>query len=775
MKNIILLVTFFFAFSAFAQLNLQAISQVNFQNLHQTDLNDIWGYVDETGVEYALVGAKEGTSVVSLATPNAPVEVFWEPGMSSVWRDIKTWQNFAYVTTEANNGLLIIDLSPLPGNTNLSTSYYFGGTGAAWSSAHNLYIDSSGYAYIFGANRGNGGVIILDVHTDPLHPIEVGTFDSWYVHDGFALGNKLFLAHIEEGFFSVVDITNRSNPILLGTKTTPSNFSHNIWPSNDGNTVFTTDEVSGAYLASYDVSNPANIIELDRVQSSPGMGVIPHNVHVKDNYLVTSYYSDGVTVHDITQPDNMVLVGQYDTYPQQTTSYDGCWGAYPFLPSGLILATDITEGLFVLQPNYVQAAYLRGNITDATTNLPISGAKVVINNVAQVNESAVNGNYATGSVNGGLLSVTYSKIGYFPQTINIQMTQGMSAIQNVQLAPIPPYDFSVLVLEQGTTIPIENAAVLLQGSLIQHEGTTNGIGSEDFTLFYQENYSITVGAWGYTTNCFTQWIADTTGQITVYLSKGYYDDFTFDFGWTITGNATSGQWERGKPIVTNGGSPNVDADYDCGDKAYVTGNGNPSLGDQDLDNGVTLLTSPSMDLTSFSDPHLNYARWFFCFYGTVPNDTLQIFVSNGFQSVEVDRIGPEDQTLYNQWVTKSIRLIDYLPITNSMQVSFRVEDQELGNITEAGVDFFFISNSNVLHVNEDSWDAVKIYPNPTQDFWWVQGLAVGSTIELLNAYGQVLQSVVTTTESHRINVEEIQAGIYFIRSNSTVWKVIKQG
>jgi hypothetical protein len=159
----------------------------------------------------------------------------------------------------------------------------------------------------------------------------------------------------------------------------------------------------------------------------------------------------------------------------------------------------------------------------------------------------------------------------------------------------------------------------------------------------------------------------------------------------------------------------------------------------------------------------------------VPNDTLQIFVSNGFQSVEVDRIGPEDQTLYNQWVTKSIRLIDYLPITNSMQVSFRVEDQELGNITEAGVDFFFISNSNVLHVNEDSWDAVKIYPNPTQDFWWVQGLAVGSTIELLNAYGQVLQSVVTTTESHRINVEEIQAGIYFIRSNSTVWKVIKQG
>ena len=33
-------------------------------------------------------------------------------------------------------------------------------------------------------------------------------------------------------------------------------------------------------------------------------------------------------------------------------SFDGCWGAYPYLPSGLILATDQQEGLFILHTPY---------------------------------------------------------------------------------------------------------------------------------------------------------------------------------------------------------------------------------------------------------------------------------------------------------------------------------------------------------------------------------------------------------------------------------------
>src|SRR5690606_21603242 len=187
MKKIFFL-CFLFSFGAIkAQLNMDSISHVDYNLLHSTVINDVWGYEDELGNEYALVGTQKGTSVVDVSTPSNPLEIFWEPGMESIWRDLKTYDDYAYVTTEAQNGLLIIDLSPLPASTVLSTSYYTGPIGQEWFSAHNLYVTDDGYAYIFGANRGNGGVIILDIHTDPMNPIEVGVFDDWYTHDGYVL------------------------------------------------------------------------------------------------------------------------------------------------------------------------------------------------------------------------------------------------------------------------------------------------------------------------------------------------------------------------------------------------------------------------------------------------------------------------------------------------------------------------------------------------------------------------------------------------------------
>ena len=163
MKQALLFSLTLFTTTLFSQLNMTEIGYLDLVSMHSSDASDIWGYVDQSGNEYAIVGLNDGTSVVDISDPANPVEVFYEPGMNSIWRDIKTWGDYAYVTTEAANGLLIIDLSTLPGNTNLTTSYYTGPTGNEWESAHNLYIDENGYCYIFGANRGEGGTIILDV------------------------------------------------------------------------------------------------------------------------------------------------------------------------------------------------------------------------------------------------------------------------------------------------------------------------------------------------------------------------------------------------------------------------------------------------------------------------------------------------------------------------------------------------------------------------------------------------------------------------------------
>jgi choice-of-anchor B domain-containing protein len=137
-------------------LNIDSLSHVNYQSLHGANLNDVWGYVDELGNEYAIVGTSKGTSIVDVTIPSNPVEVFWLPGTESIWRDPCVYGNYAYVTTEAEDGLQIIDLTPLPQSTNLTSTLYTGPANSTWQSAHTCFIDENGFAYIFGANRGNG-------------------------------------------------------------------------------------------------------------------------------------------------------------------------------------------------------------------------------------------------------------------------------------------------------------------------------------------------------------------------------------------------------------------------------------------------------------------------------------------------------------------------------------------------------------------------------------------------------------------------------------------
>ena len=88
----------------------------------------------------------------------------------------------------------------------------------------------------------------------------------------------------------------------------------------------------------------------DQIQSWSGLpDVVPHNTHVIGNYLVTSYYRDGVTIIDASNHYDLIEVAYFDTSPQyEGSGFFGCWGAYPYLESGLILATDRQNGLHIL-------------------------------------------------------------------------------------------------------------------------------------------------------------------------------------------------------------------------------------------------------------------------------------------------------------------------------------------------------------------------------------------------------------------------------------------
>tara|TARA_B100000315_G_C14536163_1_gene568563 strand:- start:1236 stop:1652 length:417 start_codon:yes stop_codon:yes gene_type:complete len=61
-----------------------------------------------------------------------------------------------------------------------------------------------------------------------------------------------------------------------------------------------------------------------------------------------SYYVDGTRILDITDPENPIEVGYFDT-SDLTGLYDGNWGTYAYLPSGYIISSDRANGMFIFE------------------------------------------------------------------------------------------------------------------------------------------------------------------------------------------------------------------------------------------------------------------------------------------------------------------------------------------------------------------------------------------------------------------------------------------
>ena len=454
MKKILLILIIVLPLFTIAQSSYN-LSLLGTYEWNTTEGSDIWGWVDPVNQnEYALVGLNDGFSCVNVSNPSNPIEEFYISDVNSTWRDVKTWGNYAYVTTEANAGLLIVDLTDMTGNTFWHVSNFVNTSGSSveFTAAHNLYIDENGICYIFGASSNNGsnpsdGAIFLDVDANPINPVYLGEWDDEYIHDGMARGDTMYAGCINTGDLYIVDVSNKSNPATIGTHQTPNAFTHNAWVSDDGNYVFTTDEKSDAYIGSYDISDMSNIQEIDRIQSNPESNSIPHNTHVDGDFLITSWYRDGTTVHDISNPHNLVQVAYYDSYTgspsnqYQGDGFEGCWGTYPFLPSGIIISSDINSSsngngrLLIYERGFSGACHLEGNVTDGSSGATIVGANVVILNTTIANASTTNlsGDYTSGNADAANYDVVFSKPGYLTDTLQTTLLSGQVVILNAIL------------------------------------------------------------------------------------------------------------------------------------------------------------------------------------------------------------------------------------------------------------------------------------------------------------------------------------------------------
>jgi hypothetical protein len=143
---------------------------------------------------------------------------------------------------ESGGGLLIIDLSDLPNSFQQYSFSYEDAEGHLQESGHTLWIDENGKLFIFGGGYGQGGATIFDLSLNPLTPPYLGKYEEHYIHDGYVRGDTLWASEIYDGQLELVDVSNPGNPIPLASQHTPSNFTHNSWPTHDNHFVFTTDE-----------------------------------------------------------------------------------------------------------------------------------------------------------------------------------------------------------------------------------------------------------------------------------------------------------------------------------------------------------------------------------------------------------------------------------------------------------------------------------------------------------------------------------------------------
>ncbi|MFN6039302.1 MAG: choice-of-anchor B family protein [Bacteroidota bacterium] len=767
-----------FAFSnaiCFSQnYNITLASQVPY---NPRTLANICGYA-ANGKEYALVGAEDGMDIVDVTNPSNPVQIVQIPNITNLWKEIKVYSHYAYVTTEGGGGLQIVDLSNLPG-TNLNYHSYTGdgSINGQLTTIHALHIDTTKkFVYLYGSNLFNGGAIALDINVDPYNPTYAGHYENnshAYVHDGYVDNDTLYAGHIYAGVFTVVDMTNKSNPVILAEQQTPTAFTHNTWLSNDHKNIFTTDENSDSYLASYDISNLNNIIEKDRIRATPGSGSVVHNTHILNNWAVTSWYRDGVTIVDITRPHNMVEVGRYDTYAGSGNGFDGAWGVYPFLPSGTMVVSNIDEGLFVLSPNYVRACYLEGNVVDSACGTPLTNVTITISSVNVIDSTAINGDYATGTAFPGTYNVTFSKPGYTSKTISgVTFAPGVVNNLNVQLFSPGAINLNGNVIDASTSNGLSGVSVTLSGSN-NYSFTTDAQGNFSSCSVVGGTYTVTTGAWGYETVCNTETINSSTPNISEALAKQYYDDFTMDLGWTINSTASSGVWERGVPIGTTvqgtAAAPGNDVSTDCTDKAFVTGNAGGSASQDDIDNGYTILTSPIFDLSSYTTPYVHYDRWFYNGGGAGnPNDSLTIKISNGSQTVTLETVTASSAN-NSTWVHSVKNIAQFITPTSTMQLIVRCADASPGHLVEGGFDKFFIVDSLSSGLNDltENTAQLNVFPNPFNSELKINWKLLNNdaaNLTLVDLSGRAIRQFPIYSESGTIVFNDnLEAGIYLVK------------
>ncbi|MDE2731833.1 MAG: choice-of-anchor B family protein [Bacteroidota bacterium] len=348
-------------------------------------VNDVWGWEDAaTGREYALVGRTDGTSFIDLSDPSNPRYLGDLPKTAtanqSLWRDIKVYKDHAFIVADGAGAhhMQVFDLTQLRDVTEPrvfeETALYKG-----VYSSHNIVInEESGYAYAVGNDSGGetcGGALHMINIQDPTHPTFAGCFadtrtgrrNSGATHDAQCVtyrgpdaefvGREICLSSNGTAL-SIADVTDKANPVALSIAEYPNvAYTHQGWLTEDHRYFYLNDEgdevsevVPATRTLIFDVSDLEDP-QLVKEYMGP-TSAIDHNLYIRGDMMYQTNYLEGLRLVDISDPENPVEVGHFDTVPygpNDNSPVLGAWSNYPYFKSGVIVVTSGREGVFFLK------------------------------------------------------------------------------------------------------------------------------------------------------------------------------------------------------------------------------------------------------------------------------------------------------------------------------------------------------------------------------------------------------------------------------------------
>lgn len=609
-------------------------------------------------------GNASGMRVLSLANPEAPVEIATWPDMappvpdSQYVHDCVPIGNRLFASSIYYGIERVFDFTVPSNPVELTQWTYPGGF------THNSWPDSAGTT-LYVTDEVNGEPLkIFDISTlgAPVLRNAITSNPSAIVHNAHVRGHELFLSNYTEGI-RALDITDPWHPAEFASADSYFGLSggyFGVWevcPFFPSGTVIASDMQSGLYV--YRPIRDYGLVRV-RVRDQDGAPLPGADVYVTTQGDSLKSPADGI-VQFAPNPGTHTILAKKFGYTSASASRTVVTGARDTITLTLTARPRVTFG---------------GTLRSAVGGAPLLDGEVELEATPLHAHSNGAGAYTLADVPADTYRIGVHRPGYVPLDYEREIGPAFPG-EDYTLAPAALWD-----------------------SLETNTGWTVGATGDDATS--------------------GQWVRVEplgTGDpqpVPALLAPGVGSAEDGRISRRGAGPLHEGHEEDG---ATPGDvQPEFDRTPGAGSLCWVTGQGaDPgSIGQADVDGGHTSLTTPAYDVAAMTDPVIGFWRWFYTSDPFGVDDYLRVLISSngGATWVEARRL----TGLHNHWEEDAIRVNDFVTPTSNVRLRFEAADLGTGTVVEAAIDDLTLYEADGSTVGAPRPDHVALrtpWPNPS--------------------------------------------------------------